>query len=61
MWSDSASNYMDKIVQESLAIASNHTYTFNGSELITAFNNSPQLLNLRNDYSVWGERETISG
>jgi hypothetical protein len=36
-------------------------YAFSGSELITAFNNSPNLLNLRNDYSVWGERTSISG
>jgi hypothetical protein len=29
--------------------------------LITALNNNPNLLNLRNDYSIWGEREGISG
>lgn len=37
------------------------SYTFSGSELITAFNNNPNLLNLRNDYSIWGERTGISG
>jgi hypothetical protein len=29
--------------------------------LITAFNNNPNLLNMRNDYSVWGERTGLSG
>ena len=38
-----------------------HSYTFSGGELITAFNNSPQLTNLKNDYSIWGERIGISG
>ena len=37
------------------------SYTFSGSELITAFNNNPNLLNLRNDYSIWGERTGVSG
>jgi hypothetical protein len=29
--------------------------------LVTVFNNNPNLLNLKNDYSIWGEREGISG
>jgi hypothetical protein len=29
--------------------------------LVTTFNNNPSLENLRNDYSVWGERQGISG
>lgn len=36
-------------------------YTFSGGELITAFNNNPNLLNMRNDYSIWGERVGSSG
>jgi hypothetical protein len=36
-------------------------YTFSGGELITSFNNNPNLLNLRNDYSIWGERTGVSG
>jgi hypothetical protein len=46
---------------EQLAIASSTAYTFNGGELITAFNNNPQLNNLKNDYSIWGERTGVSG
>ena len=44
---------------ESLAVASSYSYIFNGAELITAFNNNPNLLNMRNDYSIWGTREGI--
>ena len=60
MWGPSSENG-EFAVKESLAIASTHAYTFNGSELITSFNNNPNLLNLRNDYSIWGERTGISG
>jgi hypothetical protein len=46
---------------EPLAYASGATYNFSGSELITTFNNAPNLLNLRNDYSVWGVRKSVTG
>ena len=36
-------------------------YVFSGGELITTFNNNPNLLNLKNDFSIWGEREGVSG
>ena len=34
-----------------------YAYEFHDGELITAFNNTPNLNNLRNDYSVWGARK----
>lgn len=37
-----------------------YSYMFNNGELITAFNNTPNLSNLKNDYSIWGEREGVS-
>ena len=46
---------------EPLVYASGATYNFSSSELITAFNNAPNLLNLRNDYSVWGVRKSVTG
>jgi hypothetical protein len=46
---------------EGIALSSEHAYEFHGSNLITAFNNNPNLLNLKNDYSIWGEREGLSG
>jgi hypothetical protein len=36
-------------------------YHFEGNNLISSFSNSPDLNNVRNDYSVWGNRESISG
>jgi hypothetical protein len=44
-----------------MANSSATSYTFNEGELITAFTNNPNILNMRNDYSVWGVRKTISG
>jgi hypothetical protein len=48
-------------VMESLMLSSANAYTFSGGELITTFNNNPNLLNMRNDYSVWGARTGASG
>ena len=55
---DEQGNY---VVMENLMTASATAYTFSGGELITAFNNNPNLLNLRNDYSIWGQRTGVSG
>jgi len=46
---------------EDLAAANGYSYIFSGSEFFTAFNNTPDLNNLKNDYSVWGVRKSISG
>lgn len=36
-------------------------FNFVGSNLITSFQNTPNLLNLKNDYAVWGTKKTTSG
>lgn len=36
-------------------------YTFYDSFLITAISHNPQLNNLKNDFSIWGERTSVSG
>ena len=46
---------------ESLVNASSTAYIFSEGELISQFNNNPNLLNLRNDFAVWGERTTSAG
>lgn len=46
---------------ESYSTASTSSYTFSGGELITSFNNSPDLGNVRNDFSIWGQRTTAAG
>lgn len=46
---------------ENAAQASSYTYYFGDGNLITSFQNSPVLNNLKNDYVVWGKRKSISG
>lgn len=36
-------------------------YTFDNATLITSFANSPQLNNIKNDYTVWGKKRTSDG
>ena len=57
MWTPSSS---DEYIDTNVA-SLNSIYSFQGSNLITAFNNNPNLTNVRNDYSIWGERITTSG
>jgi hypothetical protein len=38
-----------------------YIYSLLDSELVTAFNNTPNITNLKNDYSVWGSRSTSGG
>lgn len=58
MWTSTGN---DQYMSEATTFASNYIYKFFNNTLITAFNNNPNLLNLRNDFSIWGERESISG
>ena len=50
----------DKYVKD-MAQNSAETYIFSGNELITAFNNAPNLNNIKNDFSVWGSRKGVGG
>ena len=65
LWSPAQNNSEDKsqdeAYYESFATSSASTYEFSEGELITAFNNNPNIANMRNDYSIWGERNGISG
>jgi len=44
-----------------MATHSDYTYEFYGTGLFTALTHTPNLLNVRNDYSIWGERTGTSG
>lgn len=57
--SDDGNGSYDEQYVESLAIASSQSYVFHEGELITAFNNNPNLTNMRNDYSIWGTRASV--
>lgn len=48
------------VFAENSATSSASTYFFEGNTLISSFQNQPVLNNLKNDFSIWGERETIS-
>ena len=61
MWSPSDDERGQETVKESLALAASNAYIFKNNQIISAFNNNPNLMNLRNDYSIWGERTGISG
>lgn len=37
------------------------TWTFEGGELVSSFNNSPNLANVKNDYALWGTKTTLTG
>ena len=52
--------YADSYV-ENMAYTSAHTWTFDQNELVTAFTNTPDILNIKNDFSIWGERKSVSG
>ena len=61
-WNNIRSDSENKQVYvESAAYTSEVTYSFENSSLITSFQNSPDFDNLRNDYSIWGTKTTISG
>jgi hypothetical protein len=61
MWSPTASEDAEDEQLPKILAGKTELYTFNNNDLITAFNNNPNIANLRNDFSVWGERTTISG
>lgn len=46
---------------ESAVGTSSTVYSFENNRLITAFQNSPVLDNLKNDFSVWGTRQAVNG
>ena len=61
MWSPSSGTSDVEELPEYLALASTHSYVFSGSELIKSFNNNPQIGNMKNDYSIWGQKGSKDG
>ena len=48
-------NTTSGVYVENAANTSSATYYFENANIVTSFNNSPDLSNLKNDFSVWGE------
>ena len=50
-----------KVYGENAALTSSLTYSFEDSKLVQSFSNNPDLMNLRNDFSIWGTRKSATG
>ena len=61
LWTPSSNKDDEAEYFEGLAASSASVYEFNNHNLITALNNTPNLLNMKNDFSVWGEKTAING
>ena len=53
-------NTEEEIYAEDALLSSTPTYRLEGNDLITSFNNAPNLANLKNDYSIWGARKSAT-
>lgn len=51
----------NKIYAEDAMYTSSVTYTFENGILLSAFTDAPQVLNIKNDFSIWGKRKGVSG
>lgn len=36
-------------------------FNFSDGQLVTSYQNTPNLANIKNDYSIWGQRKTLAG
>ena len=61
MWSSGADSNNIESMSHALAKTTSNAYIFKDNQIITAMSNNPNLANLRNDYSIWGERTGTSG
>lgn len=59
-WNNIVKNGYEAYVENAMH-SSSIAYSFDNNKLITSFSNSPNLSNLKNDYSIWGQRTGISG
>lgn len=51
----------NKIYAEDAMYTSSVTYTFENGILLSTFTDTPQILNIKNDFSIWGKRKGVSG
>lgn len=59
-WADIINNG-DGVFISDIAYGTPTEYDFYNSKLFTAFSNNPKIENIKNDYSVWGTKKTITG
>ena len=54
-------NINEETFAESSNYVSKYTYTFDNSVLLSSIQASPDLSNIKNDYSLWGKRDSSNG
>lgn len=59
-WNNLAKSDED-IYAADAAYTSATTYAFEEGVLLTAFTDAPAITNIRNDFSIWGKRQSVSG
>ena len=60
-WNNIKYDSEGELYVEDSAYSSSNVFTFEDSNIVTAFQNTPNLLNLKNDYSLWGKRISVDG
>lgn len=60
-WNNIMNNTTSDVYIENAANTSSVTYYFENANIVTSFSNAPDLSNLKNDFSVWGQRTSVSG
>lgn len=60
-WNNLVTQDSDTYANDAAYDTSAAIYTFENSQLLTAFSNQPNILNFKNDYSIWGKRTSASG
>lgn len=51
----------NKMYAEDAKYTSSVAYTFENGILLSAFTDAPQVLNIKNDFSIWGKRKGVDG
>lgn len=60
-WNNMVQNTESETYVDPVAFTSGVSYSFENSNIVTSFSNAPNLANLRNDFSIWGTRKSITG
>jgi hypothetical protein len=60
-WNENGNMQDESEYQESLGRSTSNVYIFDKGNLISAFNNTPNLTNMKNDYTIWGQRTSVAG
>lgn len=60
-WNNEVKNEDSETYYDNVSQTSATTYFFEDAQLVTSFSNAPALANLKNDFSIWGERESSTG